>query len=439
MATIEIHVANRRRLYSLKKASFFLVTLFCVLSGSASAQIKVNPTGLNVSTQTPTTAFLTFGNLNNQVPAEATWCGELIPAAPAIGTKCNDTTIFGVIPARYDRTTASGNHAYTDIMSLPASVARRAYQAAAVGATSSFFFVRHFISTVGGPDEFVVVTCRMAGGVAGSPFSLTDVVLGFSGVEKPMLFVREGEKLPQIKAEITYTGTGRLKGRWEVVQPGEELPSSSDLLTEASLPIEKRDTQRHYAQIRRFNVFLPPQRKYTLPGPNPADLPRALAGEYLLLLRIEASDDDVTQSNLAVVGAGPGVVHSAAVAGFPMPVLHYFVGPSGAVAGPTQLTPAENKIFNPKDTVEFTWLDVDKGTFYQLEVIDSEGKPLMLALLPRETGMYRAPSWLAVRADHREVRWRVRALDDAGQQLAQSQWRTFSFRPRTISTVQAKP
>src|SRR5687767_12673352 len=131
-------------------------------------------------------------------------------------------------------------------MTLPASVARRAYQAAASGATSSFFFVRRFVSTVGGPDEFVVVTCRMSGGSAGSPFSLTNVVLSFSGIEKPILFAREGETLPQIKAEIIYTGTGRLQGRWEVVQPGEELPESGDLLTEATLPIEKRGTQRRY-------------------------------------------------------------------------------------------------------------------------------------------------------------------------------------------------
>ena len=44
--------------------------------------------------------------------------------------------------------------------------------------------------------------------------------------------------------------------RCEVVQPGEELPESSDLLTEATLPIEKRGTQRRYTQLGRFNIFL---------------------------------------------------------------------------------------------------------------------------------------------------------------------------------------
>ena len=45
--------------------------------------------------------------------------------------------------------------------------------------------------------------------------------LGFEGVDKPILFAKEGEKLPRVKAEINYTDSGRLKGRREVVKPGE--------------------------------------------------------------------------------------------------------------------------------------------------------------------------------------------------------------------------
>ena len=420
--------AGKLKFPSLSTWLFLLVTLV-VSPCSTSGQIAVNPTGLNVSTQAPTSAFLTFGNLNNQIPAEATWCGELIPATPALGVKCNPATIFGVIPARYNRTAASGVKAYTDIMTLPSSVARRAYQAAVGGATSSFFFVRRFVSTVGGPDEFVVVTCRMSGGSAGSPFSLTNVVLRFSGIEKPIFFAREGETMPQIEAQITYTGTGRLRGRWEVVQPGDELPESNDLLTEATLPIEKRGTQRRYTQLRRFNVFLPPDSKYTLIGPKSADLPRRVAGEYRLLLRIEASDDDVTGSNLAVIGAGPGVVNSAAVAGFPLPVLRYFVGAAGDSPANVirQLAPADNKTFAPKDSVDFAWLDIDRGAFFQVVVTDTDGKTLMTAILPARIGTYRAPPWLREGAGQKGVRWRVRALDENGQLIGESPLRSFTF------------
>jgi len=411
----------------------FVLSAFLILPTSTSGQIAVNPTGLNVSTQNPTSAFLTFGNLNNQIPAEATWCGELIPAAPALGVKCNPATIFGVIPARYNRNTASGVKAYTDIMTLPASVARRAYQAAAGGATSSFFFVRRFVSIVGGPDEFVVVTCRMSGGFAGSPFSITNVMLSFSGIEKPILFAREGETLPQVKAEITYTGTGRLNGRWEVVQPGEELPESNDLLTEATLPIEKRGTQRRYTELSRFNVFLPPNGKHTLIGPKSEDLPRHVAGEYRLLLRIEASDDDVTGSNLAAVGAGPAVVNSAAVAGFPLPVLRYFVGPAGSSPSNIvrQLAPANDKTFAVQESIDFVWMDIDKGAFYQVEVTDIDGKTLVTAVLRAGIGTYRAPSWLRERARQKPVRWKVRALDENGQLIGESSGRSFTFAQTT--------
>jgi hypothetical protein len=269
----------------------------------------------------------------------------------------------------------------------------------------------------------------MSGGSAGSPFSLTNVVLRFSGIEKPILFTKEGETIPQIEAQLTYTGTGRLRGRWEVVQPGEELPESSDLLTEATLPIEQRGTQRRYTQLSRFNIFLPPDGKYTLVGPKSADLPRRVAGEYRLLLRIEASDDDVTGSNLAVVGAGPGIVNSAAVAGFPLPVLRYFVGAAGDPTANVvrQLTPADNKTFAAKDLVDFEWLDIDSGDFYQVVVTDTDGKTLVTAILPARIGTYRAPPWLRERAGQKTVRWRVRALDENGQIIGESPQRSFTF------------
>src|SRR5436190_5726199 len=89
----------------------------------AAQEIRVNPTGVNVNSQGVTTVFLTFGNLRNYRPVEAVWCGELISAAPALGSKCDPATIFGSLPLRFDLSTQSGNQAFTDIMSIPASVA----------------------------------------------------------------------------------------------------------------------------------------------------------------------------------------------------------------------------------------------------------------------------------------------------------------------------
>src|SRR5262249_25473680 len=158
-----------------------------------------------------------------------------------------------------------------------------------------FYYVRRFINPSGGPDQFVAVTMRLSGNGAGVPFSLTDVQLGFganagpsaTGSDPLVLFVEQGGKVPPIRAEVKYTGAGRLKGRWEVVRPGDPLPEPRDLLTEASLPIEERGAQARFTQIGRFNVFLPPGGKFTLPGPAPSQIPNNVAGQYLILLRVE--------------------------------------------------------------------------------------------------------------------------------------------------------
>ena len=78
---------------------------------------------------------------------------QLIPADPDIGLKCDPDTVFGRLPARLDLATPSGSSGLTDIMSIPASVARRAYQAALRGKASQFFYVRRFVSLVGGPTS----------------------------------------------------------------------------------------------------------------------------------------------------------------------------------------------------------------------------------------------------------------------------------------------
>nr|MDQ6893880.1 hypothetical protein [Acidobacteriota bacterium] len=290
------------------------------------ADIQRSPTGTNVNSQAATSALITFGNLRAQVPAEALWCGQIIAAAPDIGFKCDPNTIFGVLPIRYDQSRLSANGTvFTDIMSIPPSVARRAYQAAARGENSAFFYVRRFTSTSGGRDEYVFVTCKLTGGGARVPFALLDVRVAFA-TDDPIVSVERLAAPPPFKAEISYNGTGRLVGRWEVVLPGDERPAGRDLLTEGTLPPEERLLQRRYTEVERFNVFLPPVGHFTLVGPDPSKLPTTVDGLHEVLLRIEASDDKEADSDLAAAAAGEGVIHSGAVAGFPLPVLRYFVG-----------------------------------------------------------------------------------------------------------------
>src|SRR5215475_2969518 len=92
----------RNCLGATMKRTLIIIAICTLVAVIAKAQnVKVNPTGVNVNPNTGTTVFLTFGPVNSALrPAEATWCGELIPAAPDLGLKCDPATIFGSLPAR---------------------------------------------------------------------------------------------------------------------------------------------------------------------------------------------------------------------------------------------------------------------------------------------------------------------------------------------------
>lgn len=401
-----------------------ILPVLVALAAPASAEIRRDPTGVNVNSQGPTSVYITFGGLVNQTPAESLWCGELIPAAPDRGQKCDPNTIYGRLPVRYDRSRLSGN-AYTDIMTIPSTVARRAYQAAERGALSPFFYVRRFVSTTGGPDEYVFVTCRPGVGGARTPFSIVDVKMAFA-IDKPLLSVKVGDTAPALAAQISYTGTGRLKGRWEIVLPSDERPTVKDLLTEATLPPDQRPLQRRYNELERFNVFLPPIGRATLPGPDPRRIPTANEGFHEILLRIEASDDKDSESNLENAGAGVGVVFGGAVAGFPMPTLRYYVGSTpaellpGATGGLALLSPANRSAIAAGDVATFRWAPVGSTALYRLEIHGSDGALLHEALVAGGTTAYAAPSWLAGKAGDAVLQWSVTAQGAEGQDLASS-------------------
>ncbi len=432
----------------MKRAIATIVFSLCSLTPCfAQQEIKVNPASVNVYSQGATTVFLTYGNLGDYRPVETAWCGDVIPASPDIGFRCAPGTIYGALPKRHDVSRRSGTGGYTDIVSVPAAIARKAYQAAAAGQASEFFYVRRFVSAGGGPDQFVAVTMRLTGNGAAAPFSLTDVQLGFgaptgpsaTGSDPLVLFVEPGGKIPPIRAEIKYTGAGRLKGRWEVARPGDPLPEPRDLLTEASLPVEERGSQRRFTQIGRFNVFLPPGGRFTLPGPDPAQAPNKTPGQYLILLRVEASDDRENESDLSAVGAGAGVARGGAAAGFPMPVLRYVVGggdsaqsitSTATTAGALSLRfPTEDRALPRNQPVDFIWTGTPQAAFYRVEVEDAAGTPILSAVLPSGQTRYRAPSWLKERAGDGNLRWRVLAIGQAGSPAAETAWRSLRLAP----------
>lgn len=409
------------------KVTVLFASLFLAAVSPAAAQpIRVNPTGVNVNSQDPTVVFLTFGRIpQGYRPAESLWCGRLVaPPPPALGLQCDPSTVYGSLPARYDLSRASGDAGLTDIMSIPPSVVRRAYMTAEGGGSAGFFYVRRFVSDAGQPDQYVAVTCRMTGGGARVPFALTNVEI-HTGSEEPVLFVRRDAPFPKVHAEIKYNGTGRLKGRWELVRPGEEPPSDFDLLTEASLPLEDRSKQKRYLQIARFNHFLPPGGKFSLPLEAPQPLPIEADGQYILLLRIESTDDKESDSDLRAIGVGDTIVHSGGAAGFPLPVLKFFIGPRDAKAEweRSSLGGGIESSVGPGAPIEFAWLPLEGSVFYRLEVFDAAGGRAAAALLGGDARSYRPPPWLRDRARGAAFRWRVTALDSAGQPIAESRFR----------------
>lgn len=404
--------------------TLMIISLIVLLQIAATAQIRVNPTGVNVNSQNPTTVFLTFGQIPpSYIAAEAIWCGVLVPAnSPAIGNQCRPDTIYGSLPARYNRSTASGNSGFTDIMAIPASVVRRAYQTAQSGGDAGFFYVRRFVSTSGQPDQFVAVTCRMSGGGARVPFALTNVEIKTPS-EKPILFIKAGEKFPKITAQIKYNGTGRLKGRWEIVQPGEEPPGDKDLLTEATLPIEQRATQKRYTQIARFNHFLPPNGSFELPLEIDKSFSFPAEGQYQLLLRIEATDDKESDSNLQILGVGNGTVHSGAVASFPMPFLKFFIigkNANNIWEDTALILPRSETPIDISKPLIFSWKNLENAAAYRLDVLNQEGSAILSAMLLSSANSYQAPSWFWTQFADKNPGWRVVALDANGKSISES-------------------
>ena len=155
--------------------TLLILALASVLSPTAGHAVSaVNPSGVNVRSNGATTVFLTFQNLRpGQIAAESFWCGAVTSTGVSNTNPCVPGTLFGRLPARNNLSRPSGTGGFsnlTDIMTIPASVSRRAYQSARSGDDATFFYVRRFVEN--GVDEFVTVTCRMAGGGARSPLAL---------------------------------------------------------------------------------------------------------------------------------------------------------------------------------------------------------------------------------------------------------------------------
>ena len=426
----------------VRSAIGVLTALSAFVTATAFAINAVNPTGVNVRSNAPNTVFITFQGLEpNERAVEALWCGSVRAGIDAGSVTNSDPcvagTLFGRLPLNFDRSRATlgvGQKNFSDIMVIPASVVRRAVQEGIEGKNSDFFYVRHFTGSSTG-DKWAVVTCRLGAGGARSPLSLIDVKINFSGQADttPLFVLRSGERLPRFSADIQYNGSGQLKGRWELVRPGDSEPEVNDLLTEATLPLELRNTQKRYQTLSRFSQFVVPNGTARIDGPEPSLLDTRIEGPYQILLRIEATDDKEANSEIG----GGQLVKTGGVAGFPMPTLKYFVGDVAAAsvlqsnaanasaASVDLMLPLTDATVDASRALTFEWIEVAGAMSYRVEV-ESGGK-LIIVSSTEATRYTPPPSWIATRVQG-GAQWRITALDSDGRTLAQSATRRFALK-----------
>ncbi|WP_339723829.1 hypothetical protein [uncultured Paraglaciecola sp.] len=415
----------------------YLILLTLLLVNKTYAVNSVNPSGVNVNATGVTSVFLTFRGTAGQTSQDAFWCGQINVAANTVTATnpCVAGTFFGQLPKALTQARPSlgfpnienndlWGQNFTDVMTIPASVARRAMQSARAGDNSSFFYVRKFESN--GATQYIAVTCRMSNGGARVPFALTQVHPYFISEQgKPSVhLVAQGQTMPAIQTDILFNGTGRLKGRWEIVLPGDLEPNEMDLLPEANLPVEQRGLQKRYTLLQRFDVFLPPTGKMTLKGPDPQLLPNQGIGAYQILLRIEATRDTEGNSD-----TGVGVSISGGVSGFAMPILRYYVATDDDVlqarihAGLDKSITLFQPVLAPNSQISLrlNWLKYSHAKTYKLE-INTQGQQTFSALIDGRDAHYDPPPWISESMMNSPSQWRISAFDEKGNKLALSQW-----------------
>lgn len=379
---------------------------------------------IDVALDAPTPISIRYTQAGNDTPLAGQFCSALaIPYPPrgvADGSPCAAGSVLGAAGAAVGFRAAplTGEH-----LVVPESVARLAAQAARASGQGVFYFARRFAS-----GQWGVVRLRLTGDLASAALAFTDIRLAFQqgAGQQGIGFFARGQRLPPVAATLRYRGGGLMRARWEVVMPGDELPSPLDLTAEASLDAADRTRQRRYRVLDRIQVILPAVGRGVLPGPDPRLLPNDQYGQYLLLLRIEASDSLSDSKG----GRAP----------FVLPVLRYHIGETSgpaasAVASADTIALLPTPMPNPSGderAVVLAWRAIRQGAIYRLEV-DVDGVLLHAARVrfdsQQETVQYTLPPFVTAGLPSQGTRWRVLALDAEGRPTGISDWRDIATRP----------
>lgn len=311
-----------------------------------------------------------------------------------------------------------------ETVQVPSGITQLASQRAQASGVNQWFFVRQFASGV-----YATTRLRLAGSVPHGPLTLTRVELAFreGGGRQAVAFVPRDTAPGPLSAHLNYQGSGLLKARWEVVQPGDPEPTALDLTPEANLTPTQRLQQQRYTTIGTVEILLSAGRRLTVDGPPPDTLPTHTPGRHLVLLRLEA-----TRSNSLAARDMPDLEGGGAA--FPLPVLTYYVTEQGRPAtdpdaiGPVAplqtLAPAPGSLWTDPGTLQLRWRAVEAAALYRVELTRATGERLFAARIQPQHNSYQLPI-AQLSMGPGEVRWRVQALDRQGRTIAASGFSSF--------------
>lgn len=286
---------------------------------AAGTVVQARPALLTASPSTDSSITVQYVMKGADFPSDGYFCARLQPGLEAwraiAKSPCLPDAVYDVdLVSQFAMTSATTAR---ETLVVPAAVSLFMQQRLRAKGLSQFYVVRRFAAN----GDYVAVPVRLSGASALSALTLTRVALSFNqvGSRQPMRVVARDASVGPLSAMVEYQGSGLLKGRWEVVQPGDPQPTPQDLMTEASLSPEQQLLQQRYLEVGRFEQSLHAGRRVDVPGPDPDALPTALPGRYTVLWRPEATPANVSGDARATDALLGGA------AAFPMPVLTYYV------------------------------------------------------------------------------------------------------------------
>lgn len=289
-----------------------------------------------VSPNTDSNVYISYVMTGADAPVQGYFCSQLIRGVTPLDqyptSPCPRGSELMVEPAsQFSMTSAKSAR---ETLTVPGDVSLYMYQRLRPLGQTTFYVIRRFSGLpaaggVAGAGTFIAVPLRLSGAASQMPLTFNKVELTFqhNGGRLPMRVVTRDTSVGPLEATVDYQGTGLLKGRWEVVQPGDPEPTRLDLMTQASLDPEVQLQQQRYLQVGTFEQSLYSGRRVVVPGPPPEALPTSQPGRYLVLWRPEA-----TPSNASRMGARVVDLPAGGMAGFPMPTLTYYVTEQAGLA-----------------------------------------------------------------------------------------------------------